>query len=920
MSPRLTRSTSKRAKGGEELLQFSPPNQEENARREAARIAADQDDHKRRVQQARDNGRLLVFSPSNRDFVPHQSPTGQDVQPTDESKDTSAMTEEESNSKQSALLPVQDNEELKTELQRLHAGMDKLLQAKALSESTDSERLQEADKLVMEAYQLRAETLLIANAKLESTNEKLSVELKDVETKLAAEKQAGLVETTRLQSQLQAAGSESTLRLSALEDTRQRLQDQVSTLQEDKLDLVKKVTEWEQEVRLVKQKLQDSKSMLQALRAESESETNALATNQGNLQQVNASLSTELDTVQKARDTLQTKIDQYKEAIDKLENQILPASESKLEQVSAELQQRQRSIDKLEHELTEYKTVVSDLQQEIVELNREREQDRESFQQLNEDSSKTYGTLRAECADKNIKIEKLVEELGQVQEQVQAEQKAAQDTAESLRHVQQDMQTRVDQLNSALEDTMMQLEQSEQDKKVLQGKLSSVLQEIEDVAAAKTAALCKNSETSTALQDLQGSFSSEQVARQQMETIAREREHRIADLERELKSTTHDRDQARQNMEGFDDREEELYRKLRESDRIRRDLHARVMQLMGSIRVFVRVRPPLPGEAEKEAARITAAAAADSAADSKKRKRDDTRSAAEEPFRYPGVYDRDEKKAATGTTTSQGADDLTKNIIEVMEPHKDRGGLSDRRKKWRFGFDSVFSPEHGQDNVWEATEPLVQSTIDGYNVTIFAYGQTGSGKTYTMLGEDGCEGIIARSVKKLFDMKREMEALSRGDTQVALSVELLEVYNEEVRDLLAPNSGPNGREIPLKVTSKEVVGNVVVATSSEEEVMHVLAVAQSRRCVKATSSNAESSRSHMLFTIHFDVTVKDGIKRSGKLNVCDLAGSERLNKSGAHNVGVRYQSRVHAWSLMFCLVALLIVVSHVLLCLAFFTS
>jgi kinesin family protein C1 len=170
-------------------------------------------------------------------------------------------------------------------------------------------------------------------------------------------------------------------------------------------------------------------------------------------------------------------------------------------------------------------------------------------------------------------------------------------------------------------------------------------------------------------------------------------------------------------MEGFSEREDELYRKLRESDRIRRDLHSRVMQLMGNIRVYVRVRPPIPGELEQEADRV----AEQQDADSKKRKRDDNPS--EEPFRYPGIYDRGDKKAAS----SHGADDLTKNIIEVTEPHKDRGGLSDRRKKWRFGFDNVFSPDHGQDDVWEATEPLVQSAVDGYDVTIFAYGQTGSG-------------------------------------------------------------------------------------------------------------------------------------------------------------------------------------------------
>lgn len=153
-----------------------------------------------------------------------------------------------------------------------------------------------------------------------------------------------------------------------------------------------------------------------------------------------------------------------------------------------------------------------------------------------------------------------------------------------------------------------------------------------------------------------------------------------------------------------------------------------------------------------------------------------------------------------------------------------------------------------------------------------------------MLGEPSNEGLISRSVTKLFEAKREMEALSRGATQVNISVELLEIYNEQVRDLLAPMSSPSGREANLKLTSNEVIGNIVVPTSAKEEVMGVLDVAQKRRCVKATMSNAESSRSHMVFTIHFDVETKNGASRSGKLHICDLAGSERLSKSGVTGV------------------------------------
>ena len=71
-----------------------------------------------------------------------------------------------------------------------------------------------------------------------------------------------------------------------------------------------------------------------------------------------------------------------------------------------------------------------------------------------------------------------------------------------------------------------------------------------------------------------------------------------------------------------------------------------------------------------------------------------------------------------------------------------------------------------------------------------------------------------------------------------MSVELLEVYNEKVRDLLAPKSGPDGQEMNLKVMSQEVVGNTIVSTTDEDEVMQILALAQSRRCVKATASNS----------------------------------------------------------------------------------
>lgn len=745
MSPRLTRSQVKLAKTTEQqqadgsagmmVLNFSPPDQQENERRAEQDAAADEAEHQRRVRQARANGRLLVFSPTHRDYVPpatHEfggSPShslsqqsgaslmGHEVHRSDSSKDTSALTEEETSKQPTAVLSVQQNDEVANELKLVKETMDKLLKAQELAQGSDSTRLQEADRLLMQAQQLRTQTLAAANTKLEATKETLETRVGDLETKLTTDKEAYLVETTRLQSQLEAASNESVLRLSALQETRERIETQVETLQQDKLGLVQKVTELEQQVATTKAQLDESKATLQALRQESVSEQQALQSNQENLQHVNVGLSSELQAIQSTRDELERKIDEYQVTIHVLENQTLPASENKLADATSKLQSQQTSLEQLQQELTEYKTIVQELQNEIVELNREREEERESFQQLNEDSSKTYETLLQESSVKGERIAELSKQLDQVQQEVLDEQKTCKETAESLCNVQADMKTSVDQLNEALEDTMIQLEQAEQDKKNLEVKLANALRQMEDVAAAKAVALSKNTEASSALEDLQGSLSSERSAREEIERAARAREQRITDLEAALKLTTDERNHARENMEGFNDREEELYRKLRENERVRRDLHSRVMQLMGNIRVYVRVRPPLPGEIEKEQARL----AEKNAADSKKRKRDDDD---EQPFRYPGIYDRDDKKAAP----TQSADDLSKNLIEVIEPRQDRGGLSERRKKWRFGFDNVFSPEHGQDDVWEATEPLVQSAIDGFNVTIFAYGQTGSGE------------------------------------------------------------------------------------------------------------------------------------------------------------------------------------------------
>lgn len=431
------------------------------------------------------------------------------------------------------------------------------------------------------------------------------------------------------------------------------------------------------------------------------------------------------------------------------------------------------------------------------------------------------------------------------------------------------------------------------------------------------------------------------------------------------------RDEAVARLASVDQRESQLKHQIKVMDEVRRSLHNRVMQLSGNIRVFVRVRPALPSEEQQQqqqqimAVATTAASSSRNASTPNKRAKvtmrrastssitrgknnnlsmissssssssTDSRSnsstassvncisaaASECPFRFPKTMDRripssDDNASCSGGSHSSTAllsvDDLTKDVVELIEPYKDRGGLKERRKRHKFGFDGIFDQSRTQQDIWAAVEPLIQSAVDGYNVTVFAYGQTGSGKTHTMLGgqsksADSSQGLIGRSIQKLFTAKSRIENLTQGKHVVSLSVEMIEIYNENVRDLLVAaeknqvnnNAKRARRDSFIRMNDKEaVVGNVtVLSADSNEAVMNILATAQQRRCVRATNSNAESSRSHLLFTIHFVVRNQSGkgdVVRRSKLNICDLAGSERLNKSGATGNALRETQNINS--------------------------
>jgi len=314
-------------------------------------------------------------------------------------------------------------------------------------------------------------------------------------------------------------------------------------------------------------------------------------------------------------------------------------------------------------------------------------------------------------------------------------------------------------------------------------------------------------------------------------------------------------DQKQACVDRLESNERKFLGEIRLLNECRRNLHNphnRVMQLSGNIRVFVRVRPLIPIEQKFPQDHASTSVPSLSLLASR-------------PSSRGPHCDSLGNSAAMFQTISFPDEEA----IDVTQPPK---YLICGNKTWRYYFDRVFGPSHTQEDVWTASEPLIQSAVDGFPVCMFAYGQTGSGKTHTMIGDKENPGLIPRSVKKVFNAKREMEMNPKFC--VSIKVELLEISKHEVRDLLDTRSGPDGQLIELRVNSK-TTGNILASPDDQDQVAKILELAQRRRCMKATESN-----SHLLFTIHFEVNSdSESSNRKGCLRIVDLAGSEHENPS-----------------------------------------
>ncbi|EEF39523.1 kinesin, putative [Ricinus communis] len=277
--------------------------------------------------------------------------------------------------------------------------------------------------------------------------------------------------------------------------------------------------------------------------------------------------------------------------------------------------------------------------------------------------------------------------------------------------------------------------------------------------------------------------------------------------------------------------------KLVEGEKLRKKLHNTILELKGNIRVFCRVRPLLP---------------------------DDSASAEGKLISYP----------TTTEFLGRGID------------------LQQNGQTYPFTFDKVFTPDASQEDVFVEISQLVQSALDGYKVCIFAYGQTGSGKTYTMMGKPGDseqKGLIPRSLEQIFQTRQSLQ--SQG-WKYEMQVSMLEIYNETIRDLLSTNrdssrteNSTNGKQYAIKHDANgntHVSDLTIVDVRSTREVSFLLDRAANSRSVGKTQMNEQSSRSHFVFTLRISgMNESTDQQVQGILNLIDLAGSERLSKSGS---------------------------------------
>eukprot|EP00672_Neobodo_designis_P022090 CAMPEP_0174839334 /NCGR_PEP_ID=MMETSP1114-20130205/7973_1 /TAXON_ID=312471 /ORGANISM="Neobodo designis, Strain CCAP 1951/1" /LENGTH=909 /DNA_ID=CAMNT_0016073457 /DNA_START=149 /DNA_END=2878 /DNA_ORIENTATION=- len=217
-------------------------------------------------------------------------------------------------------------------------------------------------------------------------------------------------------------------------------------------------------------------------------------------------------------------------------------------------------------------------------------------------------------------------------------------------------------------------------------------------------------------------------------------------------------------------------------------------------------------------------------------------------------------------------------------------------KEFRFDYsfnshadDPAVGPYASQDTVFEDLgRPVMEMALEGRNICLFAYGQTGAGKSFSMLGKTDVpelQGIIPRTCREIF--KKIDETKDNPLIQSSVSIQVVEVYCEQINDLLAPRSSwPPGGFKPRLTKDGYTCDTVVKPCMNFNDIEHAFKFADRNRSVGSHALNPESSRAHTIYTIKYERKTRASEKATqaevvtSRINLVDLAGSERTESAG----------------------------------------
>ncbi|XP_043647958.1 kinesin-like protein KIF3A [Drosophila teissieri] len=251
----------------------------------------------------------------------------------------------------------------------------------------------------------------------------------------------------------------------------------------------------------------------------------------------------------------------------------------------------------------------------------------------------------------------------------------------------------------------------------------------------------------------------------------------------------------------------------------------------------------------------------------------------------------DKNELSMGALSAISVDKINR-AITVMKPN-----ATANEPPKTYYFDNVFDGGSNQMDLYvDTARPIVDKVLEGYNGTILAYGQTGTGKTYTMSGNPDSpqtKGIIPNAFAHIFGHI----AKAKENQKFLVRVSYMEIYNEEVRDLLGKDVGKSleVKERPdIGVFVKDLSGYVV---HNADDLENIMRLGNKNRAVGATKMNQESSRSHAIFSITVERSeLGEGDVqhvRMGKLQLVDLAGSERQSKTQASGQRLKEATKIN---------------------------